>query len=90
MRRGIMVATLVATLVATAMAFSWQVIASPVKELPHYSFIVSQTDEGLEFICRDNCAWQKLRYSCGELPCNCVVDEKGVRTAHKSDWPTEP
>lgn len=55
-------------------------LANQEKKLSHFSFILTQSAEGLEFRCEAGCGWERLTYSCGsKLPCTVVVDEHSVQ-----------
>ncbi len=91
MRKRPLIAAAMAGILLVAGSVTWHTLAGSEEELPHYSFIVTQTEEGIELVCRENCAWKKLSHNCGgKLPCSAVVDEHGIRGAQELDRPANP
>jgi hypothetical protein len=81
MRKLIQIVVLLGTL--AALLLGMQSLTASEKKLVHFSIIVVQTEDGWEMTCQRGCAWERLRYSCGEGdPCAALVDETGVRGHH--------
>lgn len=75
-RRGIRLALIFLVTVVLA----WGAWASSEEKIPHFAFVLKQTDNGVKMMCETGCAWKELSYSCnGKIPCCARVDERGVR-----------
>lgn len=61
---------------------TWGAWAASEEKIPHFAFVVKQTDTGFKMTCEAGCAWRELSYSCeGKVPCCAKVDERGIRGA---------
>jgi hypothetical protein len=75
----------------TGMVLSVGLAAGNEKELPPFSFIVTQTAQGFEIRCDVGCDWKQVTYSCGgRVPCSAIVDQEGIRgTPTPEDGPSD-
>jgi hypothetical protein len=71
---------LAAAIVAVAM-FAYR--ASNAQAQSAFLINVEVTDDGAELLCVRGCAWDRLSFSCDDLPCEAGIDVSGVGPPHR-------
>ena len=72
--------SLLAAAIVVAAIFAYRVSSAQTQSA--FLINVEVTDEGAELICLRGCAWDRLSFSCDDLPCEAGIDTSGVGAPH--------